>query len=399
MNTTLREALAEQINQIGPARFDVDELVGLGEQRLRRRKLIAALGAAAAVVLVIALAVGGAMLSGSTDHGQEPTDTPRTTDNDHEPNQPQARTRPLVYSDVHFVPGHADSMLGDPIHVGDRVVETGSGWIHMDVTDEGVVYSTGGYFDDGRVWFTDGGTPKQIGSHACPEGHGWPGTVVTGNSGSLAAWIDCTRAQDPELVVFDTGSGREVVRRRAPGGVHAIIGDHVYLTGTINDAERLFEFDMATDRVSNVKLAKRVIPFTDDGAAQSQSYLDDIRSHPRGLVIGDSWETGTPTLGGEFNIAGRRLVPIWDYPMISVFDTVTRRPIRLHLPARYEANHVVGGIDFGRMQWLDDDTVALEGTGGQQDGDILTCRLSSGRCALAVPDHGQERVVPGQGLW
>jgi hypothetical protein len=429
---TLRETFERQAGNAGTPDLDIDELVGRGEQRLRRRRLSAALGSAAAVSLAVALGVGGVMLNGSTDRGQGPTNN-RTTDNNPGPDQPRAQTRPIVYSDVQFVPGRPDSLLGDPIHVGDRVVETGSGWVHMDVTDDGVVYATGGYVDDGRVWFSDGGAPEQIGSHACVESHGWPGTVVTGASGSLATWFDCTREHHAELVVYDTSSGREVVRREVPGcsdtyfgrdlghevrvapcRPDAIIGDHVYIIsnesyGSSGDAfqDYALELDVATGRLSKVKL---VIPYGESPVAKS--YLDDIRGQRRSLVIGHSWETGTPTLDGDFEVVGTRLVTRSDDGSpTSAFAAATRQPIRLQLPPGYEADrNELGGADFVLFEWLDDDTVALvrptdDGTGGlqndpnsRQPGDILTCQLSSGRCELAVPSHDSVRVLPGVAL-
>ena len=46
------------------------------------------------------------------------------------------------------------------------------------------------------------------------------------------------------------------------------------------------------------------------------------------------------------------------------------------------------------FEYLDDDTVALVGWDeAPGHGDILTCRLSNGRCELAVPGHGSGRVV------
>jgi hypothetical protein len=348
--------------------------------------------------------------AGSATGSDEPTPTsapPQTA-------QSPGGARPIVYSDVRWGPS---SLSGDSIHVGDRVVDTGSGWIHMDVTDDGVVYATGGYADDGRVWFTDGGAPEQIGSHACSAGHGFAGTVVTGNSGSLAAWLDCTREQHLELVVYDTGSGREVARRPAPGGVHAIIGDHVYLTRTSNSGYKvsLLEFDLSTGRLS--KVAKldwdTYAPFSADQAAAARSYADDIRSQRRSLVIGASWEAGTPTLAADFAVVGTNLVltvdphlPGSDGRQPSAFDSVTRRPVRLRLPPGYQPDPEQGGVDFTLFEWLDDDTVALAGLLGGvgkepwNNGDILTCRLSSGRCDLAVPAlPGMDRVVPGEGLW
>jgi hypothetical protein len=371
--TTLREAFERQAGNAGTPDLDIDELVGLGEQRLRRRRLTTVLGAAAAVIL--AIAIGVTATNGTGTLRPEPV---------HRPPQREETpsTRPLVYSDVRFTPGRPDSLSGEPIHVGDRVVETGSGWIHMDVTDDGVVYSTGGYLDDGRVWFTDGGTPKQIGSHACPAPHGFPDTVVSGNSGSLAAWLDCTHEQRPELVVFDTGSGREVVRRQVPGYPEAIIGDRVYING-IDD--------------------RHDVLISSGGEVAAGSLARDVRNNPRGLVVGESWATGTPTLGGDFAIVGTELVPSGDGRLTSAFDTATRRPVHLHLPAGYEADpDEPGNVDFGLFEWLDDDTVALESyRSGRHDQDILTCRLSTGRCELAVPGRGRNghyRVVQNENL-
>lgn len=82
----------------------------------------------------------------------------------------------------------------------------------MDVTDNGFVYVTRW----GRVWFSDGGPPEQIGSACGTYGKGLiPNTstdmVVSGNAGSPAAWIDCSEAA--ELVVFDTSTVREVAHQ------------------------------------------------------------------------------------------------------------------------------------------------------------------------------------------
>jgi len=47
MTTTLREMLARRANEADPPNLDVEELVGLGETRLRRRRIAAAAGSAA----------------------------------------------------------------------------------------------------------------------------------------------------------------------------------------------------------------------------------------------------------------------------------------------------------------------------------------------------------------
>lgn len=174
---TLHQTFERQSGHAGTPGLDIDQLVSQGEQRLRRRRLTAVAGTGALVVLAITLAIGGTAVM-RADRQQGPIDRPPT--NPHQSQTTTPNTRPIVYSDI---TGRPESLSGDPIHVGDRVVETGSGWLHMDVTDDGVVYATGGYVDDGGLWFTDGGTPKQIASQACVQLHGWPGTVVTGHSG------------------------------------------------------------------------------------------------------------------------------------------------------------------------------------------------------------------------
>ncbi|MBA2560507.1 MAG: hypothetical protein H0V07_11605 [Propionibacteriales bacterium] len=381
MNTTLRDALAEQINEVGPAHLDVDELVGLGEQRLRRRRrLTAALGSATAVVLVIALAIGGAALNRSADPG--PTDTPNTdhkkTDDDIAPPN-VAQARKIVYS---------EGFGTHTVHFGDRVVETGDGHVHLDVTDDGFIYTK-----DGRAWFSDGGPPEQIGSHLCgasPSGefsHYANRAVMTANTGSLAAWFDCTQATRPTLVLYDTASRREVAHRQlAPCGagydsceLYDLTSGQVYLNqGVYAGYPRPeYRFDVTTGHLS---------------ATNSQSYAEDVRSHPRGLVVGDRWQTGTAAAGtyNGFRVVGSRLVT-------NAFDTATGHAVRLRLPPGY---HAEPG-EFTLFEWLDDDTVALvglyEGNREANKFDILTCQLSDGRCDLTVqgPEGGGGGVVVG----
>ena len=385
MNQTLRDAFARQLDDAGRVDVDIEALIDRGETRLRRRRLAVVVGAAAAVVLVLA-AIAGVTGSHLVGRGDRPVDHPPT------PVPTPAPTRPIVYSD--YDAHGPDNHLGT-IHVGDRAVEISSGFIHMDVTDDGVVYTTGGYLDDGRVWFTDGSRPEQIGSHACAAPHGYGNTVVTADSGSLAAWVDCTPGQDLALVVYDTGTGRQIVRepvtrcraRYAMCYVDAIIADHVYLTRYVGTP---LEFDMTTGRLT-----------------EDRSYAQDIRDNPRGLVIGDSWQTGRPTdaIGQPFWVSGSRLVPVDKLEArnpvpAEAFDTLTQRPVRLHLPPGYKADHdELGRGDFWLFEYLDDDTVALVGWDEAPGyGDILTCRLSNGRCELAVPGHGPGRVTANSGL-
>jgi hypothetical protein len=150
MTTRLRDALTQRINQVGPAHPDLEELVGLGEQRLRRRRLAAVAGTGAAVALAIALAIGGTTWMRSAEK-QGPIDRPSKN-----PHQTQTITRPIVYSD------DVDNYHVGTIHVGDHLVSidqrlpTRGGW-DLTVTDAGVIYAN----SDG-LWFTDGGAPHRI---------------------------------------------------------------------------------------------------------------------------------------------------------------------------------------------------------------------------------------------
>jgi hypothetical protein len=90
-------------------------------------------------------------LNRSADQKPGPIDHPPTN-----PHQTQTTARPIVYSD------HKIGIPGDTVHFGDRVVETGNDEVHLDVTDDGFLYT-----DRGGVWFSDGGTPEQVGSQLC----------------------------------------------------------------------------------------------------------------------------------------------------------------------------------------------------------------------------------------
>jgi hypothetical protein len=385
MSTTLREALAEQINQISPAQLNVDELVGLGERRVRRHRLAVALGSVAAVVLVITLAVGGvATLYRSADHEPEPT-TPSTdhhSPDDHTtpPDGPDLRTRPIVYTYSELFDHTAGS-----IQLGTRSVEIDDGFVHLDVTDDGFIYTS-----DGAAWFSDGGTPTQIGSHLCAGLNGEFGNfanraVMSANTGSLAAWFECTPDRRPTLVVYDTSSGSDVARRPIPQCRQVcelvdVTTDYVYLDqGVYAGYPRPdYRFGLATHDVR---------------ASTPQQYTEDLVSHPRGLLVGDSRQDGTASngIGQTFSAIGSRLVPRWqqrDGRLTNAFDTATGQAVRFQRPAVYQSGSTDNFILF---QWLDDDTVAIAAS----DGGILTCRISDGRCDLSVkPGQDGYRILP-----
>jgi hypothetical protein len=139
-------------------------------------------------------------------------------------------------------------------------------------------------------------------------------------------------------------------------------------------------------------------------------------------VVGDSWETGTPTdgIGQSFRVSHGRLIPQrilsggLEPADTAAFATGSGRPLHLRLPARYaerfirfykEAPGQVWTIDsLVLFEWLDDDTVALGvGVNGRDEptgynGDIVRCTVSTGQCELAVPGVNDVRTVPNLGL-
>jgi hypothetical protein len=392
MSTTLREMFAQHASNVGPPNLDIDELVELGEGRLRRRRLTAVLGSVAAVVVVIALALAvGAGLNGPLKRTDGPVDRPTSS-----PEPPLPRpVRKIVYSDPPLFAHTTGS-----IHFGDHAVETDDGFVHIDVTDDGFVYTR-----EGRAWFSDGGKPIQIGSHLCgasPSGvfsSFANRSVMTANAGSLAAWFDCSEAARPTLVVYDTASRIEVARRpiaycRRSCELVDVTADYVYFDrgGFVGSPRPEYRFGVTTHQLR---------------VSSPQSYAGDLSSHTRGLVVGGSWQTGTATngIGQGFSVVGSRLVPLGgsrngEEVLTHAFDTATRHAVRLRLSPGYRSERTEGFVLF---EWLDDDTVALAATGsGNGLGNILTCRLADGRCDLTLKrgtdtNRGPEvshRIVP-----
>lgn len=416
--------LAHRVDDLVAPTLDVEALVAQGEQRLHRRRMAAGL---ASLAVVAAIAVGG-FVAGSVHHQSSgPVDNPNETKQTDKTGQIAAPvSREIVYK---------DGMSGSGVYFGDRVVEADSGFLPVDVTDDGFVYSTD-LLDskgDGRLWFSDGGAPQQIG-RPCARAMGpdfssiLNAAVITANAGSLVAWVDCTDHSTPALVVLDTSSGREVVREPTARfttkggsccGLIAIIGEHLYVNrgdvrpGKLGYFDQGLMLDLATGQFTTVTgwrptwNAGGQIPHSaeeDPGA-----YLDDIRSNPRGLVIGDTWQTGEPNsgIGQYFEVIGSQLIPQVnidsDLHSAKAFDAATGEAVHLRVPPNYPES-----VGFTSFEWLNDDAVALLAgngpgisgwPGGPRYGDIMTCRLSSGSCHLAVPgprwsSDADARVVP-----
>lgn len=404
----LRQLAERGETVVGRADQRLDEVHARIRSTQRRRRAEAVVGACAAVA---ALIIGIAVATGSTgqdrNHGPIPpaTETP--------PTPTATTTRQIVYSDdILGSPAGENSILYiGTLHVGDREVRidqqlnTVRGW-PLEVTDAGVVYAK----SNGSMWFTDGGRPRQIAAQTCAgtDPVNYSG-LATGSTGTWAAWFDCAPGRGGDLVVFDTGTGREVARRPIPScrpttnrgcGLDGMIGEHVYFTRNFSPGHdrqtryRAYTFDVATGRVV---------------AASEQQHRDDIRNDPRALVVGDSWRTGTRMTSVDFEVAGSRLVPTDPQPgpeprRTRAFNIASGRPVHLRLPAGYHpgppplsvGDHPSGVRRFTLFEWLDDDTVALAQLGDSNlTGDIISCRLSDGACQFVAkaPPPDQLRLL------
>jgi hypothetical protein len=238
MSTSLRETLTRRAEAAGTPDLDLDTLIGSGEHRLRRRRLVTVLSGAAAVLVAVALALGGAALTGADDRSNGPVDHPAPD----RPLPPQV-VREIVWG---------DGLHGRVVHYGDRLVRTGWSSSHMTVTDDGLVWTqdVASGNTDRTVWFGDPGGVERIGTNVC-LGHLSDRYVMAGTSGSLVAWSECADPDRPALVVYDTsadGSGRRHgVVARVPSGcdsrsdaweqfcaLRGLVGDHLYWTRTVH---------------------------------------------------------------------------------------------------------------------------------------------------------------------
>lgn len=367
-----------------------DQRLGEVHARIRsaRRRRAAAAGAGASAA-VVALVIGVAVLTGTSWTEKDnspipPVDSPSRTDAPTTATAGTAATgataRQVTYAD------------GGPIrtiHVGDRIVDISDlvagrsdPPVYLNTTDDGVVVTVDD--DESRIWFTDGTDVVAIG-----RGGGYthigPSPVATGTSGSLAAWLDRSGGST-ELVVYDTAQLSEVTRLDCPEcSSLTVVGSHVYWDEQATGPdEPTTMYDAASDAVRR---------------ASQQAYLDDLATLPRGLLVGDTRTTATPTSGIGLSLTpvNGHLVSLLDHgedPAHEVttqaFDTGSGDQLDLRLPPGYRSSQMLNVFD-----WLDDDRLALvaDGDQGTDQGQILVCRISSQSCRLMLPSSSSHRWV------
>ena len=390
MNISLRD-LKRHVDETAPPPLDVEAIVARGDARLRRRRAALAAGSASLVVLAIVTSV---TLTGSDRRSSTPADNPTPTLTD---NITPSVARPLTYTDDYA--GEPPFWRMRTIQYGDRVLRLGFDVTAIDITDDGLALVAA----DGGIYVTDGSSTEKIGESTIDYGMTYSASgVKTSTSGSLVAWFT-PWGPDRSLVVYDAHEHRVLADVPRPDcvpdecQVATVVGDRVYYWDSDVEGPGLRVLDVPTEKVSKT---------------DARALSEDLRSHPRGFVKGDSYDTGE-VVNQDINTEAVFFVPRGstlelsrvvrdsgadidgdgegDGPVIfgyGGFDT-TGRPLNLQLPAGYTPAE----NPYVLFQWLDDDRFAVMAgathdfglSGWSGYGDTLVCDIAQQRCTLAVP--------------
>jgi hypothetical protein len=359
VNVDLRSMLADRADAVEPPQIDPLGVVVQGERLLRRRHRLAAAGAALAVVATI----GATTVLVDPDREISPA--------------PSVDVRPLTYGQ------------GTVLHRGDEAFDTGLNFLSLDITDGGAALTT----LDGKIWFSDGTEVVEIGAtlggRVHQEGVSWSvqrprDWVVSDSSGSLLAWLEYPDrdASAPELVVYDAARRDVVARQRIEFGKAAVVG--------------------VAGRDVFVAADSTVYRHTLDTSAWDEidavAFEDALRAVPRVLVHGSSGlardvlgSVGPQPLDSRFD-----RYEVHNSEVDGLYDPHTGDQVDLRLPDSYEYDNTY--VWF--VQWLDDRRFAvLTGESGQ--GDLLTCRVDTGRCTLEIDEttwlESVPPLIPGDG--
>lgn len=398
MNPEGLKVLAERASSVeGRASTRLDEVHARIAQA-RRRRQAGAIGAAV-VAVVLALSVGLAFVAlTETDHTPPAVPAPRPSVTPHAPEENAESVRLLTYADGHT------------IHWGDRAIDVGSTVQGLSATDDGVVFVRGDqscpYGDACRtLWFTDGSDPVRLGMVTGSRIRGFGVDLAT--AGSTVLWAepkpkDKSNPYYPEIneyVVYDTRAQREVARFGSNGRdpdrdghehlvIQAVFDDYVYWTPDDRAEEWCLDYRKYYGVCRRFASVMRLDTSTGEQTKLAWSaYISDRLSRPR-LFFGPTDRRDLPynpfpanRPGAEavgFGRQGDRLVA-GDLGGVPVIARLGRSgpEVRLRLPAGYR-----GDVESFRFQmWLDDDRFAIVADNRE---DILICRLSAGRCRVAV---------------
>jgi hypothetical protein len=372
VNVDLREMLAGRADSVDVPTFDPAVAMARGDGLVRRRRRLVTGG--------VAVAVAGAL--GLTALVTDPADRPLPSEPVPVPEWTPG-TRPLSYGQ------------GQTLHLGHLEIDTGMDFLTIDLTDDGAALTT----MDGGIWFTDGTTLERIGTtlgvkRISPRSLSWsasrpPDWVVGDTAGSLLAWLEFKgqRADQPELVVYDTSTGALTARQQVEvaDGNSATIVALAERAVFVNEDERGHEAAVPSARYD-----------VDSGSLDAISGKDlssAVRGVPRALAVGPV---------GNGRVIGAPAPRLGGPPMTERLDVTGSVIEYLHDPASGEGVEITvpEGSEFQNLwfiQWLDDDSFVASTYIGKPTGHLLLCRISAGRCDVVV-DSATWRVdalLPG----
>jgi len=397
MSTSLRD-LKARVDALPTPGFDADLLFRQAESRMRRRQTAAWVAVGVVVALI---GFGAATLRGWTDHSAPPA-------------KQGHHTHVLPTSQVRHVTFGGGYWPTTTIHYGDRTVDlpqelsvrpTETGVVHMDVTDDGVAFTIARITGAGRgVWFTDGVTTNRIGRIRGYLGIRNDAAVVSGTAGSRVAWIEASRRTAGELVVYDTHADREVTLLRLPPACGVTRWTGCALDAFVGDNHVYFVVSDALHRHADVLMRLDVSTGTFERVTTGELAADRAGA-PRGLIVGESPETGVVSdgYGTVFAVKGDRLVPMREHLSATdpnnspsrAFDTGTDKQLWFRPPTGSVST------EYTAFEWLDDDRLVLMNAANtfHTNGEILVCQISTGRCDVVVaatPNaHDDSRPPPG----
>ncbi len=360
MTGTLKDLMTERADAESPPHVDLDAIVRAGDSRVRRRRVAAGAGAAA-VAAAVALGV------------------PAVVDNSSP--RPTGVVQPASGK---YVDAQVTYAVGSTFHYGDQLIDVSPHKVATFVqTDDGFVFTD----DSGAIFFSDGDQSVQIGETGQPYGR----LLTADDSGSYVGWVDTSAAPAAEFVVYNTSSRGEVVRTSA---------------GNQPTSDQTGEFDLpmmvAIDgqfaywHSSAGMTAWNLSNGTADLLAPGATYkwLQDAASgqlakmskNGQQIVVSRDPAAADPAFPGW----SAWLSPSATYLYTDAADEA--KVFDVQSGEQQTPNH--DGYPFiAFSQWLDDDrfvAIGIKTGNGETDPlDLLTCSVSSQKCAVAVSEAGR----------
>jgi hypothetical protein len=355
----------------------------------RRRRRAAAVAGAAVLAVVVA---GTAVMVRPDDERTAPapaTPSPSTPEPTPSGEDTTALDRPLTYA------------VGQTIHYGDQVIDTGHMIAQVDITDAGVVYLT----RSGQLWFTDGSQKRQVdpGTGSYSEGY----EAKTAAVGNRVAWLRYDGEQPVAVVEYDVASGEEVFNEPAGPAVWPDFDT------TQPQAQALFltadevVVQYSDDNYRSREVGQvRYVSYDLDTARRTELSFDEMQNiqvSPLTRVLDWRARAGQPDNLSRGSTDHYRVrdgiltIDVFDnqvgvWRVADPIDPVTGARLRIPAPAELPAR-----TQLRLSQWLDDGVFALTeiDRSGEPAGALVVCTLSEPGCQIAEAGPANW-ILPGR---